>query len=95
MGISPTSTISTEPVPYFPSGALGSSADISLLSAAPNALSGIKAKIKGLLKGKKKDNATETTKPTETATNGATPAETTTASEPAPVAARKSRRATP
>lgn len=68
-----------------------------LASTAPNALSDLKAKLKGFLKSKtskKTEKPAEAAKPAEpTPTNGAAATETTPA-VPAPAAARKYRRMT-
>jgi hypothetical protein len=61
-----------------------------LLLIAPNALSQLKSKLKGLLKKSKKDDKpAETTKPTETAAKPTEAAAAEAATDPVAAAARK------
>jgi hypothetical protein len=59
------------------------------MSTAPNALSQLKAKLKGLLKSKKADKPAETTKPADTATKPTEAAAAEAAADPVAAAARK------
>jgi len=87
---------------HFPS-MLHAFTDMSLFVTAPNTLTDLKARFKGLVRGKKSkkpeaDKTTEAAKPAEhtaASANGSAPTETTAAAEPAPATAPKTKATEP